>query len=72
MSYNFGNKPILFYGIEDLIEAGIKDIGIIVGPNKDQVISAVNSVKWDAKIKFIETVSKNTKIMPSKVIILIY
>ena len=48
------NKPILFYGIEDLIEAGIKDIGIIVGPNKDQVISAVNSVKWDAKIKFIE------------------
>ena len=25
------NKPILFYGIEDMVEAGIKQIGIIVG-----------------------------------------
>ena len=47
------NKPILFYVIEDLIEAGIKDIGIIVGPNKEQVISIVKSKKWDANIKFI-------------------
>ena len=35
------NKPILFYAIEDIINAGIKDIGIIVGPNKEQVIKAV-------------------------------
>ena len=48
------NKPILFYGIEDLIEAGIKDIGIIVGPNKNQVIKIVTSVSWDADIVFIE------------------
>lgn len=48
------NKPILFYGIEDLIEAGVKDIGIIVGPNKNQVIETVNNVDWDANIKFIE------------------
>jgi len=48
------NKPILFYGIEDLIEAGIKNIGIILGPNKDQVINTVNSVSWNANIKFIE------------------
>jgi glucose-1-phosphate thymidylyltransferase len=47
------NKPVLFYGIEDLIEAGIKDIGIIVGPNKDQVMEMVNTVKWDADISFI-------------------
>ena len=26
------NKPILFYAIEDIIEAGAKEIGIIVGP----------------------------------------
>lgn len=32
------NKPILFYAIEDLISAGIKDIAIIIGPNKEQVI----------------------------------
>lgn len=47
------NKPILFYPIEDVIEAGAKDIGIILGPNKDQVIKTVNSVEWDANIEFI-------------------
>jgi glucose-1-phosphate thymidylyltransferase len=48
------NKPILFYGIEDLIEAGIRDIAIIIGPNKAQVIETVESATWNAKIKFIE------------------
>jgi glucose-1-phosphate thymidylyltransferase len=48
------NKPILFYVIEDLIKAGINDIGVIVGPNKEQVISTVQSHKWDARIEFIE------------------
>ncbi|MFH8119748.1 MAG: glucose-1-phosphate thymidylyltransferase [Candidatus Aenigmatarchaeota archaeon] len=47
------NKPILFYTIEDLISAGIKDIGIVVGPNKEQVIKAVESKKWDANFTFI-------------------
>ena len=48
------NKPILFYGIEGLIQAGIKNIGIIIGPNKDEVVKTVNSVSWDAHIEFIE------------------
>ena len=47
------NKPILFYAIEDVIEAGAKEIGIIVGPNKEQVIETVESENWDAKIDFI-------------------
>ncbi len=47
------NKPVLFYAIEDVIEAGIKDIGIILGPNKEQVIETVRSVDWDANIEFI-------------------
>jgi glucose-1-phosphate thymidylyltransferase len=47
------NKPILFYSIEDVVEAGIHEIGIVVGPNKEQVIEAVESVNWDAKIQFI-------------------
>lgn len=47
------NKPVLFYAIEDVIEAGIGDIGIIVGPNKEQVMETVNSVDWDADIEFI-------------------
>lgn len=47
------NKPILFYPIEDVIEAGADEIGIILGPNKDQVIDTVNSADWDADIEFI-------------------
>ncbi len=47
------NKPILFYAIEDVIGAGAKEIGIIVGPNKEQVIETVESKNWDAEIDFI-------------------
>ncbi len=47
------NKPVLFYAIEDVIEAGVGEIGIIVGPNKEQVMETVNSVEWDADIEFI-------------------
>ncbi|MDD2777329.1 MAG: glucose-1-phosphate thymidylyltransferase [Methanocellales archaeon] len=47
------NKPILFYAIEDLIEAGVKEIGIIVGPNKEQVMETVKLKNWDAEIDFI-------------------
>ena len=48
------NKPILFYAIEDILEVGIKDIGIIIGPNKEQVIETVNNANFDANITFIE------------------
>jgi glucose-1-phosphate thymidylyltransferase len=44
------NKPMLFYAIEDVIEACVKDIGIIVGPNKDLVVEMVMSANWDANI----------------------
>lgn len=47
------NKPVLFYAIEDVIEAGVQEIGIILGPNKDQVIDTVKSRNWDAQIEFI-------------------
>lgn len=47
------NKPILFYAIEDVIEAGVEEIGVVVGPNKEQVIETVNSRGWDAEIEFI-------------------
>lgn len=47
------NKPVLFYAIEDVIEAGIKEIGIIVGPNAEQVKETVLSRDWDAQIEFI-------------------
>ena len=35
------NKPVLFYGIEAIRDAGIKDIGIIVGETKDEIKAAV-------------------------------
>src|SRR5437867_12950911 len=35
------NKPVLFYAIEQLVESGITDIGIIVGDTAEQVKAAV-------------------------------
>lgn len=35
------NKPILFYGIEDMVAAGIDEIGIITGETGDEVRDAV-------------------------------
>lgn len=35
------NKPILFYGIEDMAKAGIKEIGIIVGDTRQDIMDAV-------------------------------
>jgi glucose-1-phosphate thymidylyltransferase len=35
------NKPILFYGIEDMAEAGIEEIGIIVGDTAEEIRAAV-------------------------------
>lgn len=35
------NKPILFYGIEDMAAAGITEIGIITGPTAAEVMEAV-------------------------------
>ena len=40
------NKSILFYAIEDVINAGITDIGIIVGPNKEQVTGTVKKYEF--------------------------
>ena len=47
------NKPVLFYAIEGVIRAGAKDVGIIVGPNKEKVIETVEKVDWGINISFI-------------------
>jgi glucose-1-phosphate thymidylyltransferase len=48
------NKPILFYGIEDMVEAGIKEIGIIVGSTGDEVIAAVgDGSRWGVHITYV-------------------
>ena len=48
------NKPVLFYAIEDLVEAGIADIGIIIGDTGDQVRAAVgDGGQFGARITYI-------------------
>jgi len=49
------NKPILFYGIEAIRDAGIQDIAIIVGDTADEVKAAVgDGSKFDARISYIK------------------
>lgn len=49
------NKPVLFYGIEALRDAGIADIGIIVGDTKDEIRAACgDGSRWGVRIAYIE------------------
>jgi glucose-1-phosphate thymidylyltransferase len=48
------NKPILFYGIDDMVEAGIKEIGIVVGQTGDEIREAVgDGSRWGVDITYI-------------------
>ena len=48
------NKPILFYGIEAMVAAGITEIGVIVGDTRDEVMAALgDGSQWGAAITFI-------------------
>jgi glucose-1-phosphate thymidylyltransferase len=48
------NKPILFYGIEAIREAGIREIGIIVGDTRASIEEAVgDGSRWDVDVTYI-------------------
>jgi len=48
------NKPILFYGIEDMVAAGITEIGIITGETGPEVMEAVgDGSQFGATITYI-------------------
>lgn len=49
------NRPILHYVLDQIIEAGISDIGIIVSPeNQPNIVSAIGDGKrWSASITYI-------------------
>jgi glucose-1-phosphate thymidylyltransferase len=48
------NKPVLFYGIEALIGAGITDIGIVVGDTEPEIRAAVgDGARWGARITYL-------------------
>ncbi len=49
------NKPVLFFGIESVVAAGITDIGIIVGETKDEIRDAVgDGSAFGARVTYIE------------------
>jgi glucose-1-phosphate thymidylyltransferase len=48
------NKPILFYGIEAMVAAGITEIGVIVGDTRDEVMTALgDGSRFGAAITYI-------------------
>ncbi len=48
------NKPILFYGLEALRDAGIRDIGIIVGDTEAEIKAAVgDGSAWGVEVTYI-------------------
>jgi glucose-1-phosphate thymidylyltransferase len=49
------NKPILFYGIEALVESGVREIGIVVGDTREEIRDAVgDGGRFGASVTYIE------------------
>ena len=49
------NKPVLFYAIESIVEAGITEIGIVVGDTRDEIKAAAgDGSRFGAEITYIE------------------
>ncbi len=48
------NKPILFYGLEAIAEAGIKEVGLVVGDTADEVRAAVgDGSDWGVSVTYL-------------------
>jgi glucose-1-phosphate thymidylyltransferase len=48
------NKPILFYGLEAIADAGIKQVGIVVGDTAGEVMAAVgDGSEWGLSVTYI-------------------
>jgi glucose-1-phosphate thymidylyltransferase len=48
------NKPILFYGLESIAEAGIREVGIVVGHTADEIEAACgDGSRWGLEITYI-------------------
>lgn len=47
------NKPVLFHNIDLLLSVGIKDIGIVVGPKKEHVLTEIKKSIYPEKANII-------------------
>ncbi|HKA35757.1 MAG TPA: glucose-1-phosphate thymidylyltransferase [Thermoanaerobaculia bacterium] len=49
------NKPVLFYGVEAIVAAGIEEIGVVVGDTREEIQSALgDGSRFGARITYIE------------------
>ena len=49
------NKPVLFYGVEAIVAAGIRDIGVVVGDTKEEIQAALgDGSRFGARVTYIE------------------
>ena len=49
------NKPILFYGVESIRDAGVKEIGIILGPMNETIKESIgDGSKFGVKVTYID------------------
>jgi glucose-1-phosphate thymidylyltransferase len=49
------NKPVLFFGIEAIVAAGIHEIGIVVGDTKEEIKAAVgDGSRFGARVTYLE------------------
>jgi glucose-1-phosphate thymidylyltransferase len=49
------NKPVLFYGIEAIVAAGIQEIGVVVGDTREEIQAALgDGSRFGARITYIE------------------
>src|SRR3954447_5007321 len=48
------NQPILFYGLEHMVAAGIRDFGIVIGDTGDEIRAAVgDGSRWGVSVTYI-------------------
>jgi glucose-1-phosphate thymidylyltransferase len=48
------NKPVIEYGLNAIIEAGIKDVGIVVGDTAEEIMATLgDGSRWNIKITYV-------------------
>ncbi|MBC8646887.1 MAG: glucose-1-phosphate thymidylyltransferase [Thermoanaerobaculia bacterium] len=49
------NKPVLFFGVEAIVAAGIEDIGVVVGETREEIQGALgDGSRFGARVTYIE------------------